>query len=192
LKKKLKKEAIEWVILIAIISSAYFTGWHKPLLSMLQRGILEIGIFKPKIEKSGNLNSYDLSLMDKDYEILNLSKFKNEVIFINLWATWCPPCIAEMPDINGLYNKMGDKVNFVMISLDKEKSKALNLVKDKEFDFPVYFPISSFPEELSSSSIPTTFVINKKGEITVKNSGMAKYNTEDFINHLQELAEKVD
>lgn len=189
MKKKISKELKEWVILITVVGVLFLTGWYKDVAGLLQRGLLETGLIQPDTEVESRKAAYDFELIDKDGKTVNFSSFQEETVFMNIWATWCPPCIAEMPDINDLYGKVGDDVKFVMISVDEEPTTALAFLKSKGFDFPVYFLKNGLPKTYSSSSIPTTYVISPEGQIVSEHSGMAKYDTEKFRNFLKELTE---
>ncbi len=60
----------------------------------------------------------DLNLVNSKGEKVNMEQFRGKVIFLNFWATWCPPCIAEMPGINNLYQEVkNDNVEFIMLSV---------------------------------------------------------------------------
>lgn len=112
---------------------------------------------------------------------------------MNLWATWCPPCVAEMPGIQQLYNKVDtSKVEFVMISLDENVEKARKFVHRKQYTFPVYQLEGNLPEVYRTASIPTTFVIAPDGRIVIREEGMAQYDDERFIEYLRKLSEKAD
>lgn len=188
-KKSVKREIIEWVVFFGIIATLYLTGLHTPVLGFMQGLILKTGIMKPTIERESKVRaSYSFTLIDKNGEFVNFKNFKGETVFINFWATWCPPCIAELPDINNLYNELkGENVKFFLISLDDDFEKAKKFVDKKKFDFPIYQLGSLMPEVFYSNAIPTTFVISPEGKIVVKKSGMAKYNTEEFRNFLTGL-----
>ncbi len=110
-------------------------------------------------------------------ETKNFADLKGKVIFFNLWATWCPPCIAEFPEINELYESYGDKVEFVLIS-NEEAGHVKAFLDKKGFSIPSNIPIQRTPEKLSSKSIPATFIISKNGEIVVKKLGAAKWNSD--------------
>lgn len=84
---------------------------------------------------------------------VSFESLKGKVVFMNMWATWCPPCIAEMPNIQKLYEKIGsDKIAFVMLSLDEDgMEKVKKFIGKKGFTFPVYLPASS---RRSSTAMP--------------------------------------
>jgi len=188
--KKIKREIIEWVVLIGVVLTLYFTGLHTEVIGMMQRVVLAPGLIKPDVIAPIKQQdaSYQFNLVDVDGNTISFEKFRGKTVFLNLWATWCPPCIAEMPDINSLYGKMDtDKIAFVMISRDQVFDKAVQFVSKKEYSFPIYSQVSRLPPVYEISSIPTTFVISPQGKIVVKKSGMASYDSEEFRDLLNSL-----
>jgi thiol-disulfide isomerase/thioredoxin len=191
-KKSVKREIIEWAIFLGIMGFLFGTGLHTPVFGFFQGLILKTGIIQPSIDESPiGKADYNFELIDQEGNRKSFKEFEDKVVFINFWATWCPPCIAEMPDIHDLYRDMkGKEIEFVLISLDDDFQKAKNFVKKKNFDFPIYQLASPLPKVYESSAIPTTYVISAKGEVVVSKSGMAKYNTEKFKSFLFDLKEK--
>ncbi len=186
-RKGLKRELLEWGIMIAVIATLYLTGLHTEVIGGLQRLVVMTGIMQPSVEEEMTVASYDLLLEDIDGNRVSMEHMKGKTIFLNLWATWCPPCVAEMPDIHSLYDEVKDEVVFVMLSRDDDEEKAKSWIARKGYEFPVYFLRSRLPEAYRSQVIPTTFVVSPEGYVTVRNTGMAKYNTEDFRSYLRGL-----
>ena len=188
-KKSIKREIIEWAIFLGILGFLFGTGLHTPVFGFFQGLILKTGIMQPSIESESEVTaSYDFQVVDQDGNRIDFSTYENKVVFVNFWATWCPPCIAEMPDIDNLYQEMeGKDVEFILISLDDDFEKAKAFVEKKNFAFPIYRLGSSLPAVYESSAIPTTYVISPEGKIVVSKSGMAKYNTKKFRQFLEGL-----
>lgn len=188
-KKSIKREIIEWAIFLGIIGFLFGTGLHTPVFGFIQGLILKTGIIQPSINNEESVAAnYNFALQDVNGKTIDFKDYEGKVVFINFWATWCPPCVAEMPDIQGLYEEMdGQDIEFVLISLDDDFQKAKNFVERKDFNFPIYKLASPLPAVYESSAIPTTYVISPQGEVVVSKSGMAKYNTEKFKNFLLEL-----
>ena len=117
----------------------------------------------------------------------SLADFSGKFLILNFWATWCPPCIAEMPNIQGLYSdlKEDEDIVFLMISLDQDPQKAADFMKRKGYDLPVYFPRSPKPRVYDTSVVPTTYVVDGNGYIVMKKRGMAQYNTKRFKEFLR-------
>jgi thiol-disulfide isomerase/thioredoxin len=128
-----------------------------------------------------------LKLIDREGNTKSLKELKGKVIFMNFWATWCPPCIAEMPSIDKLHEEMGDEVAFVMVSLDQNFEKAKAFDKRKGYDLPIYAPGSKLPSMYQSSAIPTTYVIDADGNLALTHKGMADYSDPEFKKFLNSL-----
>lgn len=124
-------------------------------------------------------------LEDSDYrwyfesvegESINLEQFKGELVFLNFWATWCPPCVAEMPGIQNLYEEYGDKIKFIIVS--RESPDVIHeFVMRNEYTFPVYSQVIQEPEIFESQSIPTSYLISPSGNIILKKKGAAKWDS---------------
>lgn len=137
-------------------------------------------------EDRNTLKDYHWNLAELNSEKINLSQSEGKVILINFWATWCPPCVAEMPDLQELYDEYGDKVDFYFIT--NEKPDTVNFFLEKKgFKLPVYIQIEKSPEVLESSSLPTTYVISKSGEIVMRKTGAASWNSDKVHRVLDEL-----
>lgn len=187
MNRKLKRELIEWGLLLTVVGVLLITGWYKEVAGFLQRGILETGIMQPDISETSRMADYDFHIIDENGKTIDFSEFQGKTVFMNIWATWCPPCIAEMPDINDLYKKIGTNVQFVMISVDDDPNIAHKFIDRKGFEFPVYFLKYGLPQAYASSAIPSTYVLSPAGQIVVEEHGLSKYDTEEFRNFLLSL-----
>ena len=189
--KTFKRELIEWAVLLGIPVALYFSGLHTEVLGGVQRVFLSAGLVQPNElpATAQAMADYDLALVSLDGKPANLSDFRGKVVFLNLWATWCPPCVAEMPGIQHLYEQVDtSKVAFVMLSLDEKVEKTRRFIKRKQYTFPVYQITADIPDVYSTASIPTTFVISPDGRIVVRKEGMAKYDDEKFVSFLHTLS----
>ena len=189
---RLKREVIEIGVLLAIAAFLYTMGWHTEVIGTLQRGILATGIFRPDVsvdESEFVKAEFNMPLITIDGNRTNLREFEGKTIFLNFWATWCPPCIAEMPNIQKLYDDFEDSedIVFVMLSLDEDQDKARAFLDRKNFTIPVYFLAGRQPGVYNSTVVPTTYVISPEGYIVTEKRGMANYNTTSFREFLLSL-----
>ena len=195
-----KKSLIQYGVLAVVVMTLYMTGLHTEVIGFIQRGLLATGIMNPKVEvvspteatqsqPMANIQAADfnLQLLDIDGKVVSLEDLKGKVIFLNFWATWCPPCIAEMPNIAQLHEEMGDEVAFVMLSLDDDFEKAKAFNKRKGFNLPIYALASPLPAMYESSAIPTTYVIDAAGNLALTHKGMADYDNKKFKAFLKSL-----
>ena len=189
MNKKIIKELKSWGVVLAIFLTLYFTGLHTDVAAFAQRMILYTGLLSPNTELEEPLDervNYNFNLKDLQGNVVSFSEFKDKVVFVNLWASWCPPCIAEMPSIQSLYDKVDQNdVVFVMISLDKDPERAKKFIEKRDFSFPVYTATGALPRAFRSGSIPTTLVLSKDGKIVSKKVGMANYDKKSFLKFLQ-------
>lgn len=183
---KTLKEVLSWIIPIAIVAVLYLTGLHTEVIGRIQQALLATGIIKPDTSVDQKIvASYDLQLVDLEGRKSTLSEMQGKVILLNLWATWCPPCIAEMPGLQSLYdNTRGEQVEFVMISLDEDIHKVKKFISRKGFTFPVYMLAGPLPALYQTNTIPSTYVISAEGMLVMQRQGMADYNSVSFRNFL--------
>lgn len=118
--------------------------------------------------------------------IINLENLKGKKVFINLWATWCPPCKAEIPSIEKLYRKVDKtKVVFILLSLDDNFETAKTFAKANKMNLPVYYAAENLPAMFNTQGIPVTFIFNEKGELIKMNNGMDNYDTDEYVKLLK-------
>jgi thiol-disulfide isomerase/thioredoxin len=159
----------------------------------LKAGILNVNLSEPEKDKKDTNFDYTFTIKDLNGNKFQFDQFKGKVVFINLWATWCGPCKAEMPGIHKLYTKMkDDSVTFIMLSLDKDQAlpKVEAYIQKNEFTFPVFMPSGYLSEQLQVPSIPTTFIISKEGKIVLKEVGTRNYDTKKMLEFLRNEAAK--
>lgn len=121
-------------------------------------------------DTKGNNNNLtkaaDFTVFSPSGEELRLSALLDKPIVLNFWASWCPPCKSEMPDFEKLYLEYGDKVNFVMVSVDDNMSDATAFMEKAGYTFPYYHDQTGYGSYFYDvSSIPRTYFINKDGYI---------------------------
>lgn len=122
------------------------------------------------------LQDYNWNLKELNSEEINFLQSKGKVIIVNLWATWCPPCVAEMPSFQKLYDSYGDKVDFYFVT-SEEPEKIEKFMKKNEYLLPIFLQKYEAPKQLQSQALPTTYLISKSGEIVMDEEGAADWNS---------------
>lgn len=186
----------EWGIPLAIFLILYVTGWYKPVVSFAQRMVLSTGLIKPDTELVANdsygKTDYQWTLQTLDGQPVPFDAFRGKVVFLNFFATWCPPCIAEMPGIQSLYEQTAtDDIAFIILSRDDSRETVKRFMEKKEYDLPVYMAAGPTPAEFQSRVIPTTYIISPRGEIVSVQSGMADYDNDKVKTFLNELTQRL-
>ena len=110
----------------------------------------------------------ELTLIDIQGVSHSLADYRGQVVLVNLWATWCPPCKEEMPTLQAFYDKYKES-GFVIIAINDGDPKAdvLQFVKDYELTFPVWLDPTYIASEQAfhTLNLPTSFVIDRNGTI---------------------------
>jgi peroxiredoxin len=185
----MKKRRLKTIsILFAIILSGYFVG-----VSMEAD---HIGAHSESVAKGADLKSEELTvapefmLPDLSGADIKLSDYQGRWVFMNFWATWCGPCIIEMPMMNRLNNLLkGDKFKMLAINMeDIEPEKAKNFVKKLKVDFTVLLDRNSEVAKLYGVSLlPMTYMINPKGEVEAIAEGMREWDDPKMVQYFRDL-----
>jgi len=147
----------------------------------------------PLLRQTVSARDFTLSLLPAAGETgdakTTLSDLKGKVVFLNFWATWCPPCREEMPSMNSLYNRYKDK-GFEMLAVNG--MEAAQTVSDFRDAFNLVFPILLDSDGKVTSSygvqaIPSTFLINREGQIVVRFVGSIDWDTPAVHKALEKL-----
>lgn len=161
--------------------------------SFVLRQLMVTGIFNASIDKKderiGNQAQTDFDFMDEKGNVQNTSSLRGKVVFINFWASWCPPCRAEFPSIEKLYSTFKDNsdVFFLTVNEDNDPATGKAYLEKEEFSVPLYQSNSNVPEEVYSGALPTTVVLDKNGKIRYHNTGFANYASDKFMKQIEEM-----
>ena len=140
-----------------------------------------------KVEKREKLANYEWLLHGINTENFDFNQAKGKVVIVNFWATWCVPCIAEMPSLQALYDDYGNKVDFLLVTSDS-KEKVMPFMEEQGFSMPIYNQISNAPIEFASRTIPKTFLVDKNGFVVIE-AARADWNTKKIRKLLDQLLE---
>jgi len=188
--KKSKFSIFSDIIFIAFITALLIPQSRVEVIAFINKA--RVLVMQPSVEKENaevlQFDDYNWSAKKIDGKEINLSDLKDKVIFLNLWATWCPPCIAEMPSIEKLYNiyKDNEQVVFLIVSNESEE-KVKAFMQKRGFKFPVYVSQFKLPDVFSTESIPTTFLVSKSGKIVIRETGATNWHgnkMQDIVNEL--------
>ena len=178
-------DIIFWILIILFL----IPGPRKVIITTLNRAVLHLKA--PRImneEKQEQLTDmdYNWTLAWSKNQPYYFSNLRFKVVVLNFWATWCPPCVAEMPEFQSLYEKYRDRVDFLMVTNDKPEAVEA-FIKKNHYQFPVLYLAENPPEPLSFSALPTTFIISKEGRVVTKKTGAANWDSKAMEKILDEL-----
>lgn len=133
-----------------------------------------------------NNQTQSWQIYDMEGNPVKFASLNEKPVFINFWATWCPPCVAELPGIADLYEKYHNDVNFILVS-NESRAKVRAFAKKNNLDHLPFFQNTSVPSDFSSQSIPTTFIIDKEGVVVVSEKGAARWNSGSIEEVIEQL-----
>jgi len=186
LTMKFSRSKIKNIIFLIIIGVLLIPQTRQPIQVLLHKSL---AIFSPStIEESKQIlvENFNWSLKTKDGAAFNFDSINGKVVLVNFWATWCPPCIAEMPGMQLLYDDYKDKIEFVFVS-NEEFSVINGFTSKNGYTFDVYNPMTKYPEAFDVISIPRTFLLDKTGRIVMDKTGAANWNSKAVRNTIEKL-----
>jgi len=153
-------------------------------------GFLRLTMGAPSLELRETRPATDdevgLIVQDTNGQVVSLSDSSNQVVFVNIWATWCGPCVAEMSSIEDLYADYGDRVLFILLSYE-EPEVVKGFKNKREIALPLFTLVSQPPPLFQVKSYPTTFIINKKRQVVVHEKGAGNWNHSKVRDLLDDL-----
>ena len=177
---KLTKKSLSNILFVVVIALLLYPKSKTWILRQIS--------FSPGVESVENrvqVSTYDWALHGLNTDNYDFNQAKNKVVIINFWATWCVPCIAEMPSLQKLYDTYGEDVVFLLVTSDSE-DKVKPFLKEHGFSIPIYNQVSNAPKEFFTKTIPKSFLIDKKGSIIIE-AGRADWNTKKVRKLLDAL-----
>lgn len=195
MKSWLKKNGVN--TLLIILFAIFFISTDAK--AWVMRQIASTGLLNSKIENKqpettaeNTTDSAEISFSVKDENgsIINTKDLKGKVVFINFWASWCPPCRAEFPSIQKFYEKYKDNpgIVFITVNLDDDPELGKKYLKKENFTIPFLTPENSYiPQEYFGGSLPTTVILDKSGVKRLTHTGMADYSTQSFFEQIDFL-----
>ena len=180
-----KKTTIQNIAFIVLLALLLFS----PLGTFVKIQLSRLLAFSPmtiEATEQKKLSTYQWQLVDKNGKTVSLEEFKGKIIFINFWATWCPPCIAEMPSMQKLYADYQDKIVFLFVTTDSFERANAFLVKEN-LNLPIFQSVSNPPLEMESATIPATYLIDQQSNVVLAKIGTADWNSDSFRKKLDQL-----
>lgn len=146
---------------------------------------------RPRLGKG--VSAPDFALPDLDGKTVTLADYKGKVVLLNIWATWCPPCVEEMPSMEKLYQELKDKDFAILaVSIDVSGAKAVIPFMEKhKLSFSVLTDTEGAIKSLyQTTGVPESFIIDKQGIIVEKVIGPRDWAAPSTIRSFQNLIQK--
>lgn len=141
---------------------------------------------QPRLRLIGS-TAPDFTLQDSGHTI-SLHDYRGKIVVLNLWASWCLPCIEEIPDLNLLQKRMGDKITILAVSYDDTESDYQRFIHKHEMDFlTVHDRDRKLKDLYQPTGPPETYVIDRSGKILRKFIGPQHWGGDEIVDYLRKL-----
>ncbi len=143
---------------------------------------------RPRLEKG--VVAPDFTFPDLNGKMVSLSDFRGKVVFLNIWATWCPSCVEEMPSMEKLYQEMkGEDFEILAVSIDVQGAKiVIPFIEKYKLSFPALIDSGGRIKRLyQTTGVPETFIIDKEGIIVQKIIGPRDWSSADAFRYFRNL-----
>lgn len=124
-------------------------------------------------------------------DTLSLDAFRGRPLFINLWATWCPPCIAELASIDALRRRAEVAETVFLIVSPEPADRVHAFLRRQDWELPAYVERAAMPDAFGLRALPTTFIVDRDGAIVLRHRGAADWNDDAVADLLAYLATSV-
>jgi thiol-disulfide isomerase/thioredoxin len=141
---------------------------------------------------AGNTSPLAIELPDTRGDIVSIEDFTGKVTLINFWATWCPPCVGEIPSLNRLKNKMqGQPFQLISINYAEDRQAINKFMQEVKVEFPVLLDQDgSFATRWNIITYPSTFVIDKEGKIRYGVNAAIEWDSPELLEKIELLTKQ--
>jgi thiol-disulfide isomerase/thioredoxin len=131
-----------------------------------------------------------ISLVDSAGQTVELSDLRGKLVLVNLWATWCEPCLREMPSLERLQSRLGERIAVLAVSEDRGGNKTVEpfIAKLGLKSVKIYIdPKSEVGHAFGARGLPTSFLIDREGKVLGRVEGAAEWDSPKILGVLEPL-----
>ncbi len=136
----------------------------------------------------------NFTLMSAHGSDISLSDYEGKFVLLNFWATWCPPCVKEMPALNELHKKLNGSNGLVVVGVHVGPALATvkQFLKDKPVDFDILIDKSMSLSSWEVSGLPTTFLISPSGKLIYKATGEREWGSDEMVEFIRGIMKEYE
>lgn len=170
-------------------------NWQAGVLMLTCLGVGGAIAGEGELREHEDTEAPPISLEDLDGERHELSDYEGRVVMVNFWATWCPPCIEEMPAMQRVQDELGEEVfKILAVNMQEDPEEMRTFIEEKvETDFTIL--VDEDAEAVRAWSVrvlPTTYLVDGEGNIRYSLVGGAEWDEAEYMEVIEELVDELD
>ena len=185
-KKRKKSAIISDIILVALIIVMLIPSWRREVGAIMVRVIMTSPDVEETIQQPLPQSALTLAFASSAGQTFQLGNMLDKPVLLTYWATWCHHCVAELPALVEFQEKAGNDLHLIVL-VNEDLDKVQAFLDQKGVDLPVYRQKSAAHEMLYSKKIPASFLIDRDGNLRLKETGATKWNSGEFISFIKRL-----
>jgi len=181
-EKRSRKPGRIIVFIMIAVPIVVFLLWYVSFINRSHRVLVLVGDTAPNFTFPG-----------LDGKMVSLTDYRGKVVFLNIWATWCPPCRKEMPSMEKLYQQLkGEDFEILAVSVDTAGATAVGpFMKELHLSFPALLDTRGTVQNLyGTTGLPESFIIGRKGIIEKIVIGPTEWSTPEMVRFFRDLLRK--
>jgi peroxiredoxin len=146
------------------------------------------------MDKIPSTEASNFTLMSAQGTDISLSDYEGKFVLLNFWATWCPPCVKEMPALNDLHNKLNGRngLEVVGIHVGPALATVKQFLKNRPVDFDILIDKNMSLSSWQVSGLPTTFLISPSGKLIYKATGEREWGSDEMIEFIRDIMKEYE
>lgn len=178
---------VSCLLCLALLAAGGYCLWLKPMADGVQQ---RAALAPPSLPSPADFN---FTVFDANHRRIDFQRYRGRVVVLNFWATWCPPCQAELPGLGSLASHYAGQKDVAVLCVSEEPAA---VVFNNRSALDSHAPLYSLdgrqtPPLYKSDTIPATFIIDKKGMIVFQHVGSANWSDASVIRYLDSLTNAV-
>ncbi len=169
---------------------------HVLLLGLIVTLVLTISLSSAGglMDKMSATEASNFTLMSAHGSDVSLSDYEGKFVLLNFWATWCPPCVKEMPALNRLHNKLNGNngLEVVGVHVGPALATVKQFLKDKPVDFDIVIDKNMSLSSWQVSGLPTTFLISPSGKLIYKATGEREWDSDEMVEFIRGIMKEYE
>ena len=173
-------------LIIILITLVLAISCTEKATNKSERTVLESLTIEDRTEdkKEAEINFADVTFATLDGQTVAIGDYKGQRILVNLWATWCGPCIREMPSLNRAYNILKDENYAFLVASNEDINKIKGFAEATGFDFPIVKADDMF-QPFDIRVIPTTMIFDTEGNLVTTMTGGLEWDADNVLQELR-------